>query len=691
MDRTANDLHVVLTALRNGALPPQHVYSFAPARVSALHADQDSWDFMSTPTTPTQTNFHEQRAATADNFSGTLYRQRIIELAWQFCRRDNSPAGGELPDLLRAIDASAYLSRERSTSVPLKADKVSLPDGSVPPVEVLLLLPEDMREKYSRLHGVFDPTRLANSRRRRDPNVPKGSELEYLKLLRRMYKARMVMLQVHRPLIVNGFFVVPKPDGALRLIIDCRPTNDACEDPPHTCLPNPCYFGRLPPEFTWMSKSDLSDFYHTILLPRELIPLFGLPPVRVSELLAVGFTRQELELPDSVDLVYPCCTTLPMGWSHSVYIAQTVHETALEQYGAVPGCRVVSLTRLDPSKPLSQLDVIRGIYIDDVLNWGCSASTSNAALEASGVAYNVVGFRLKATKRCAAAQQQTGLGVDFDGVRRQFRVAPTKIQTIIAETVTVVFTCGKVDVATVRSLVGRWLWACMVRRPSLSLLSKTFAFINRFQSGKAKLWMSCKRELAALCALAPALVGSTAAHDSTVFATDASTPGYGVTYCRSEDVEHLLHYVETRGYHVRLDPVINDALAAAAVAVAPRDPPALRVWVLGQRWLVAVKGRFRVRSHINRQEIIATILALRWMGQQKRFWGARVFLLCDSTVAVGALAKGRSSARALTALCRRFAGLTLTFGIEVSLIWVSTDINPADGPSRGCGVALPEL
>ena len=98
-------------------------------------------------------------------------------------------------------------------------------------------------------------------------------------------------------------------------------------------------------------------------------------------------------------------------------------------------------------------------------------------------------------------------------------------------------------------------------------------------------------------------------------------------------------------------------------------------------------GTFRVRSHINRQELIAAILALRWMGQQSRFFGRRVLLLCDSTVVVGALAKGRSSARALQALLRRFAGLSLSFNITVSLIWVSTDINPADGPSRGRRIA----
>ena len=619
-----------------------------------------------------------------DRFPTALYEQRLIELSWQFCRRDTSGCltGDVQPDITRVIEADAYITRERAASVPLVASKVSLPDGTMPPVDVLPLLPDDLRTLYSTLDGVFVPEWLAAATKRQPKTWRHTIDSEYWELLTRLQRAGMLEFRDRPPLVINDFFVISKPDGTLRLIIDCRPTNATCTVPPHTDLPSPSDFSRIPPGFTYVSVSDLSDYYHTLLLPVALTPLFGLPPVRGCD---VGFSS-------SPNLVFPVLLTLAMGWSHSVHIAQVVHERLLEQKGGIPGGKVINIKSLDPTNPPSPHDVLRGIYIDDVFNFGCSARTSNAALQAAGDAYAAAGFRLKDKKRRAAAQQQKVLGVDFDGVLLQYRVAPEKVQTVIRKTLTIIYDAGPVSVDKVRSLVGSWLWICLVRRPSLSVLAKTFAFTTRFKHGKARLSIACRRELAALCALAPALVGSMQPHNTTVMATDASTPGYGVTYCRSEAVTHLLHFVNTKGYYVNLQqqgPGWQEIPTGGTGT--PRDPPALRAWVLGQTWLVALSDRFRVRSHINRQEIIATILALRWLGQQTQYWGTRVFLLCDSTVAVGALAKGRSSARALTSLCRRYAGLSLCFGIEISLIWVSTEINPADGPSRGSGVDLPRL
>ena len=70
------------------------------------------------------------------------------------------------------------------------------------------------------------------------------------------------------------------------------------------------------------------------------------------------------------------------------------------------------------------------------------------------------------------------------------------------------------------------------------------------------------------------------------------------------------------------------------------------------------------------------------MAQQPRFWGQRAVFLGDSRVAVAALAKGRSSSYALLPLTREFAAYSFVTGIQISMAWVSTLHNPADGPSR---------
>ena len=68
------------------------------------------------------------------------------------------------------------------------------------------------------------------------------------------------------------------------------------------------------------AKIDISDFYHQFSLPDWLVPYFALPQLRASEL---GLDASSGFDPD--ELVYPCFRTLPMGFSHAVYLAQCAH------------------------------------------------------------------------------------------------------------------------------------------------------------------------------------------------------------------------------------------------------------------------------------------------------------------------------------------------------------------------------
>ena len=59
--------------------------------------------------------------------------------------------------------------------------------------------------------------------------------------------------------------------------------------------------------------------------------------------------------------------------------------------------------------------------------------------------------------------------------------------------------------------------------------------------------------------------------------------------------------------------------------------------------------------------------------------------------ATWALAKGRPSARPLLRLCRLAAAVVLTSGMNPLYRYIASEVNPADGPSRGLGVgAAPE-
>jgi hypothetical protein len=164
-----------------------------------------------------------------------------------------------------------------------------------------------------------------------------------------------------KPAVVNGVFGVPKGDDAIRLIIDARPANLVFIDPPKVDLPTPDLVARLavpPGETLYVAKVDLDNFYHRLLLPEWMRPYFALPAIRASD---VGLVE---EFGGDVEM-FPCCKTLPMGWSHSVFVAQRSHEYFLDtSTGLRPQDRITLSNDFAVDRDRHQ------VYIDDVNLFG---------------------------------------------------------------------------------------------------------------------------------------------------------------------------------------------------------------------------------------------------------------------------------------------------------------------------------
>ena len=76
----------------------------------------------------------------------------------------------------------------------------------------------------------------------------------------------------------------------------------------------------------YTGKTDLSDYYHHLGVPEWMQPYLALPPLTPAELAACG-------LP--LGAAFPMCVTLPMGFSHAVFLAQTAHEHVVYSSGAL--------------------------------------------------------------------------------------------------------------------------------------------------------------------------------------------------------------------------------------------------------------------------------------------------------------------------------------------------------------------
>lgn len=113
-----------------------------------------------------------------------------------------------------------------------------------------------------------------------------------------------------------------------------------------------------------------------------------------------------------------------------------------------------------------------------------------------------------------------------------------------------------------------------------------------------------------------------------------------------------------------------------------------RVWrknitafVRSKKWTLAFAHTWTRREHINALEASAALMGLEWAVSHD-IVGYRVLLLSDSMFVLGALTKGRSSSSRLSLYCCRLAALSLAHDFVSTFCYVSTQCNPADGPSR---------
>ena len=88
-------------------------------------------------------------------------------------------------------------------------------------------------------------------------------------------------------------------------------------------------------------------------------------------------------------------------------------------------------------------------------------------------------------------------------------------------------------------------------------------------------------------------------------------------------------------------------------------------------------------EHINLREARAIVFYLQWLLRAVGRRSKRVILLVDSKVAVGAMQKGRSGSAALNALVRKAHCLCMAGGLRLHIVFIPTEHNPADFPSRG--------
>jgi hypothetical protein len=654
-----------------------------------------------------------------------------------------------------------------SNLTPLIAERIGMPSnpGAVPLTHHMDSL---YRARYesaaAMLKPADDPSFTARSRGRVG-----GSDAEYLALIRKCVAAGMWgFFDSSRgpPPVECGVFAVKKDEKHDRLIIDARPANERFVEPPAVALPTPDVVTELYVDNAgaprrraqiFVAKTDLSDYYHQLRLPEWCTDYFCLPPVRRSDVFGG----------DDHSPLWPKSLVLPMGWSHSVVVAQLIHERIVAGAGLFTDA--APLTRLTDGSVGDGVSRVQ-VYIDDVVFYG----TDRQAVEALQARYidaiGRSGLTVKPSKTipARASPPVKCVGVEVDGDRLTAGVAAGELHALIRDT-HVLLTRVTTDHHELSSIVGSWNWALTVRRSSMCVFQNVYSFISalgQVQGRRLRVWPSAREELMAACDLAPLLsVSLNPEVSATVVATDASSDGFGVAAAdvadghearrfsavlpsaqtlklmaaarqpdASEARSRALATLEALSRSASDDagefgttsplwmseemPCVAAAANSELVTRALRSmPPGFRLMDaapgsglegfgeayrrlierdhtrgLHREWRVALSGRWertcdpgacpQAPEHINCLEVRTAGYGIGWALRNFCRFDSRFVMLLDSSVALGALTKGRSSSFPVLRCVRRISALLLATGVRPLYRFVESEANPADLPSR---------
>ena len=168
---------------------------------------------------------------------------------------------------------------------------------------------------------------------------------------------------------------------------------------------------------------------------------------------------------------------------------------------------------------------------------------------------------------------------------------------------------------------------------------------------------------------------------SQVTATDATVQQAGG--CTADLPERLARALyrqtEDRGEAARMDWTLLEAELTPTQMT--RLTAEINELAAGLPWHSPWSEKFAQTAHINLQELKAAHIDLKkWFLSGQR--DVRVVGLIDSRVIVGALGKGSSSSIRLDHVLRQTMYYAIAFGIQDAPLWIGTEYNSADAPSR---------
>lgn len=570
--------------------------------------------------------------------------------------------------------------------------RVSLPEraGILDPRDHLS--GKQLREFNDMPHSIPETCRSSKD----GPACHKVDPKDWPVLLKKLYQADMItflpkseVLAEGRRLIKGGLFCVPHKPESDRLINDRRPLNlrekrlGWCQLPAGHMLTQ-LILNR--DESIRASGDDLQNYFYLIkhLESWHHRNAFGQP--------FKGKLLPELGLEPSQWYV-PAFKVVCMGDTNGVDLAQATHESLLRYAGCLDPSQTLVYGKIFPSSA-----TLEGLYIDDHLTFQVSKKKpfrgreplgDEVLMQRSREAYER--WKLPRSKKKAFDKHYTfkAWGTHVDSASGMVSAPREKLRQIETLT-TMLLEQGRATKKAMQKLIGLYVHPFLHRRECMCIFHHVYAFVDKMPEAVLVTLPQHVRDELLTASLPFPLVGSNARWPISiqVSATDASSKRGGRAACLSTKsfVKTLYRFGEKRGEYTRLDWDMHSIQPPTSMT---RTPEPLVDSLLRHHWVATQSCGFSKKDHINilelemvRQEIRDRVSAGRGR--------CRVVNLCDSRVTVGAFAKGRSSSRQMNHKLRACLPWLLGGDLSLTNIWVPTDANPADHPSRGNSIPPPD-
>lgn len=589
-------------------------------------------------------------------------------------------------------------------ALPVVASRVAIPEhaGQVDPCD---LLPSDQRMVVSNLESLRKPEHLW------EPVPPACHRVcaeEEAGLVRKLLQSGMVKLVPESELLRDsngkflsgGFFCVPKNDSEDRLIFDRRPENATMDRVIWAKLPSGACFTRMmlrPNEYVRGSGDDLRNFYYTLRLPENWVKYNSIGTTVEPRLVAEAGGPSHI--PHRM-----CLRVLGMGDCNACDIAQATHEAVLKSAGLL-----TEETILRYGFPAPAGDLWDGAYLDDLLVAAkrqmdapipldgsfipppaSGEDTDMQRMQAAEQAYEKAGLERAHHKSFRAEPSFRAWGAEVNGIQGHVG-APLELRQQTWSLVQQVVQLGWCTKKILQKVMGYICFIFQFRREFYSLQHHIYKYIDRMHEQWNRLPGFICDELRSMAYHIPlAKWNMRKTFLPSVLATDATPSSGGAARASMSGAlaEELWRQSEVRGEVVRLD---ESSLRAVLNSWNDPKEPSAFASALGKclEWTATAGYSFGQTSHINLQETRALRREIAKLASDVKNAGTVQIGLNDSRVVVGAVAKGRSSSFKLNGVLRGMLPFLVLADITIALLWVETDSNPADHPSRGNPIPRP--